>query len=81
MQAAYRFGNAELRPTQRQLLVDGQVAALGARAFDLLLTLVERREQVVSKNELLDTVWPGLIVEENNPVSYTHLTLPTIYSV
>ena len=61
-----RFGRVELRPAQRQLLIDGQPAALGARAFDVLLALVEHRERLVSKNELLDLVWPGLVVEENN---------------
>ena len=44
----------------------GQVAAIGARAFDLLMALAERRERVVSKNELLELVWPGVVVEENN---------------
>jgi predicted ATPase/DNA-binding winged helix-turn-helix (wHTH) protein len=48
------------------LLVDGQPAKLGARALDLLLTLIEHRARVVSKNELLDLVWPGLVVEEGN---------------
>jgi len=61
-----RFGRAEIRREQRQLLIDGGPARLGARAFDLLLALVERRERVVSKGELLDLVWPGLVVEENN---------------
>jgi predicted ATPase/DNA-binding winged helix-turn-helix (wHTH) protein len=61
-----RFGSIELRPAERQLVVGGEPAKLGARAFDLLLALVERRERVVSKNELLDLVWPGLVVEENN---------------
>ena len=55
-----------LRPTARQVLVHGQVAAIGARAFDLLMALAERRERVVSKNELLELVWPGVVVEENN---------------
>ena len=64
--APHRFGCFELRPAQRQLLADGQPAALGARAFDLLLALVERRERVVPKTELLDLVWPGVVVEENN---------------
>ena len=64
--AIHRFDRFELRPAQRELLVDGQPAALGARAFDLLLALVEHRDRVVSKNELLDLVWPGLVVEENN---------------
>ncbi len=61
-----RFGRIEVRPAERQVLVGGDPAKLGARAFDLLLALVERRERVVSKNELLDLVWPGLVVEENN---------------
>lgn len=62
----YRFGNAQVRPHQRQLLVGGQPRQIGARAFDVLLTLIERRERVVRKNELIDCVWPGTVVEENN---------------
>lgn len=64
--AIHRFDRIEVRAAQRELLVDGQPAALGARAFDLLLALIEHRDRVVSKNELLDLVWPGLVVEENN---------------
>ncbi len=63
---AFAFGRFVAQPEARQLLVDGEPAKLGARAFDLLLTLAERRDRVVSKNELLDVVWPGLVVEENN---------------
>src|SRR5205814_1645339 len=33
---------------------------------DVLLALAERRGQLVTKNQLLDVVWPGLTVEENN---------------
>ncbi len=62
----YRFDRFELRPSERLLYVDGQPANLGARAIDLLLTLVERHGHLVSKSDLLDLVWPGLIVEENN---------------
>ena len=36
MLGQYRFGSSELRPAERQLLIDGAPAALGARAFDLL---------------------------------------------
>ncbi len=61
-----RFGRVELRPAERSLWLDGRPAVLGSRAFDLLLVLVESRERVVSKGELLDRVWPGLVVEENN---------------
>ncbi len=40
--------------------------ALGARAFDLLCVFAERSGQTVTKHELLERVWPKLIVEENN---------------
>ncbi|MCV2356082.1 response regulator [Paucibacter sp. B2R-40] len=60
------FGHVELRLGERRVLVDGQTVALGSRSFDLLKALVNKRERVVSKEELLDEVWPGLVVEENN---------------
>jgi DNA-binding winged helix-turn-helix (wHTH) protein len=44
----------------------GVPQALGGRAFDLLLALIERRGEVLSKDELMRRVWPGLVVEENN---------------
>jgi len=66
MTMRYRFGRFELDSATRQLLGDGQPVALGARALDILLALIERRERLVTKDELLDVVWPGLVVEENN---------------
>ena len=63
---SYVFGRFELRLSGRQLRVDGRSVALGSRAFDLLVALVERRDRVVTKGELLDLVWPGMVVEENN---------------
>ena len=66
MTANYKFGRFELRPATRQLLVDDQPAPLGARAFDVLRALIERRERLVTKDELLELAWPGLVVEENN---------------
>ncbi len=62
----FAFGRCVVQASARQLLVDGQPARLGARAFDVLLALVERHDTVISKNELLDLVWPGVVVEENN---------------
>jgi predicted ATPase/DNA-binding winged helix-turn-helix (wHTH) protein len=61
-----RFGRFELNPAERVLRVDGAAAAIGARAFDLLLVLAERRDRLVTKQELLDLVWPGVVVEEHN---------------
>ena len=60
------FDRFEVRLAERQLLADGRPVTIGARAFDVLAALVERRDRVVSKNELLDQAWPGLVVEENN---------------
>ena len=64
--AAGSFGRFEILTTERRLHVDGQPVSLGSRAFDLLAALVARRDRVVSKDELIDVVWPGLVVEENN---------------
>jgi predicted ATPase/DNA-binding winged helix-turn-helix (wHTH) protein len=61
-----RFGHFELHPTERVLRVRGEPVALGSRAFDLLLALAQRHERLVTKQELLDLVWPGLVVEEHN---------------
>ena len=64
--AAVRFDGWELRPAQRLLLIDGSRATVGGRAFDVLCVLVQRRGQVVTKDELLAAAWPGVVVEENN---------------
>ena len=62
----FAFGRFVVQSETHRLLVDGEPTKLGARAFDVLLALIERRDRVVTKNELLDLVWPGLVVEENN---------------
>ncbi|HXS54239.1 MAG TPA: tetratricopeptide repeat protein [Usitatibacter sp.] len=62
----YRFGRFELQPHQRRLLNDGHPVELGHRAIDVLLALVERAGQLVTKDQLLGRVWPGVVVEENN---------------
>lgn len=61
-----RFHGWEIRPLERLLLVGGRPATVGSRAFDLLCVLAARAGQVVTKGELLDAAWPGLVVEENN---------------
>ena len=64
-----RFGPAqrfELQPAERRLLVDGRPAALGRRALDLLIVLAAQPDHLLTKHELLDRVWPGLVVEEAN---------------
>lgn len=61
-----RFGRFELQPLERRLLVDGQPALLGARAMDVLIELASHPGQLLTKQQLLDQVWPGVVVEENN---------------
>ena len=63
---ALQFGSFEIRPAQRQVWVLGVAVVLGSRAFDLLMLLVQHRDRVVSKDEILSQVWSGLVVEENN---------------
>jgi TolB-like protein/Tfp pilus assembly protein PilF len=63
---AWTFGEAELHADQRRLEVLGRSVALSGRAFDLLVYLVRHRDRVVGKDELLQQVWPGVVVEETN---------------
>lgn len=63
---ALHFEGFSILPGQRRLLVDGDPVKVSARAFDLLVVLVSSRDRVVGKDELLDRVWRGLVVEENN---------------
>ena len=66
MTQAVSFGRFELIADKRVLYKDGCPVDLGARAFDVLSVLVDRRGRVVTKEELLDLVWTGRVVEENN---------------
>jgi predicted ATPase/DNA-binding winged helix-turn-helix (wHTH) protein len=74
LQVVYRFGSLELWPQRRLLMSAGQAVSLGARAFDVMMALVTHRHRLVTKSELLDLVWPGLVVEEANiHVQISHL--------
>ncbi|EQD61388.1 protein containing Signal transduction response regulator, partial [mine drainage metagenome] len=60
------FGRFRLLIRQRELRVDEAPVALGSRAFDVLLVLIEAGGELVSKEELLARAWPGIVVEESN---------------
>lgn len=62
----YRFGEFELDPARRRLSRNGEELALNPKAFDMLVELIRSSGTVVSKDELLERVWPDQIVEENN---------------
>jgi TolB-like protein len=60
------FGPFRLDLGQRELRRDGVRLPLGSRAFDILCVLATANGEIVSKDELMSRVWPGLVVEENN---------------
>jgi len=61
----FRFGACELDPARRTLVAQGRELKLQPRVFDLLCYLVRHRERVVTKDELLDALWPGTVVVDN----------------
>ena len=64
--AVFEFGPFVLDSAKRALLRNGEPQALTPKSFDLLLLLVEYRERVVSKDELLQSLWPDAFIEESN---------------
>lgn len=62
----FSFAEFELDTAARRLLKAGQPVALNPKAFDLLSVLVKKHGQILSKEELLETVWANQFVEENN---------------
>jgi DNA-binding winged helix-turn-helix (wHTH) protein len=60
------FGRFRVLLRQRQLVADGVPTELGTRALDLLLVLLEADGSLVTKDELLSRVWPGIVVAEEN---------------
>jgi DNA-binding winged helix-turn-helix (wHTH) protein len=64
--AAFEFGSFRVLLRRRQLVADGVPVVLGTRAFDLLLVLLEADGLLVTKEELLSRVWPGIVVSEEN---------------
>ena len=63
---AIHFSRYRIFPKLRLLLRDGNKIELGPRAFDVLCTLLEANGEVVTKDDLIERVWAGVVVEENN---------------
>jgi tetratricopeptide (TPR) repeat protein len=66
VETAYRFGDFELYPADRLLKRAGAPVQLQPKAFDALLCLVRRAQSLVSKKELINTLWPSVFVSEAN---------------
>jgi DNA-binding winged helix-turn-helix (wHTH) protein len=60
------FGPFHLVPTQFLLLEDDKPVPLGSRALEILIVLLERPGELVSKQELMARVWPNVFVEPAN---------------
>ncbi len=62
----YQFGPFCLDPAERRLLRENQTVSLPPKSFDLLVLLVENQNRLVTKNQILESVWAGSFVEESN---------------
>ena len=65
-QGNLQFGPFELSSRERVLRREGEVLPLGSRALDILVYLAARPGEVISKQELIDHVWPDVTVEEGS---------------
>jgi Tol biopolymer transport system component/DNA-binding winged helix-turn-helix (wHTH) protein len=62
----YEFSNFRLDAAERVLIRDGEPVALTDKAFDTLVALVEDAGHLLSRNQLMEKIWPEQFVEENN---------------
>jgi predicted ATPase/DNA-binding winged helix-turn-helix (wHTH) protein len=61
---AVAFGTFRLDLAQRVLMEGDREVRLGSRAFEILLALLETPGEVVTKNKLMERIWPNVVVEE-----------------
>ena len=66
----YEFGKFVLDPQEKTFLADGQPIHLPAKEFETLVLLVENNGRALSKEEMMEFIWPGTFVEENNLAKY-----------
>lgn len=60
----YRFAQFDLDPTRRELSRVGTAVHIEPQVFDLIVHLVRNRDRIVSKDELIDTIWNGRVISE-----------------
>ncbi|HXZ22955.1 MAG TPA: winged helix-turn-helix domain-containing tetratricopeptide repeat protein [Pseudolabrys sp.] len=65
----FLFNNYTLDSERRELRADSAVIAIEPQVFDVLLYLIENRDRVVSKDDLIESVWGGRIVSESTLTS------------
>src|SRR5258708_14617647 len=62
----YVFGTFRLNSAEKVLYQDAEPVSLTPKAIEILLLLVDQAEELVPKDVLIEKVWPGTFVEENN---------------
>ncbi|GEM_PF-7057378 len=62
----YKFRNCLVDTSEHSLSVDGKGISLTSKTFDVLQLLVKRAGRVVTKDQILKTVWKNCFVEEGN---------------
>ena len=60
----FRFADFEINVARRELRRAGTIVHMEPQVFDLLVHLVRNRDRIVSKDELIDTIWHGRIISE-----------------
>ncbi len=69
----YEFGPYRLDPHRHALSKDGQLVSLPPKAFEILQLLLENRDVLLKKTDLLSQIWPNAFVEENNLAQHVSL--------
>lgn len=69
----FEFGNFRLDVERARLTKDGELVSLAPKAVSLLTILVKHHGRAVEKEELMETIWPGLVVEDSNLTQTVHI--------
>jgi DNA-binding winged helix-turn-helix (wHTH) protein/TolB-like protein/Tfp pilus assembly protein PilF len=77
-QRIYEFGDFRIDVDHRMLYHQGSETPLVPKAVETLLALIERRGKIISKDELLEAVWPDTVVEESSLFVYLSVLRKTL---
>ena len=77
-QRVYEFGNFRIDADHRMLYHQGSEIPVVPKVVETLLALIERRGKIISKDELLEAVWPNTVVEESNLFVYLSVLRKTL---
>jgi DNA-binding winged helix-turn-helix (wHTH) protein/Tol biopolymer transport system component len=77
-EGVYYFEAFRLDGCHSMLYRGGKEVSLPPKAVETLLVLVKRRGEILSKQELMDAIWPDVVVEETNLAKYLHVLRKTL---